>query len=407
LEGWSGSPTCDVNVCAAVSVYAQTIHVFASDYTSNKNHEQFVIHDGATFTGFSGQKQMGSSSSHYIFNDFIVLSGGAINCSGYAVSTDLNAPANDGKRRLGLHGTIWVAAGGILDLESCIEGDPTSMWAKWTLVRYEVGVIINLGKLEDSMMLHYASGIQSRVQCPLDAGIELLGYNVCGDSMRTGVELGQGFCDDGNTNDGDGCSSRCTVEEWFSNITLFDVRDPRFKNCKLSLTWREIRLESGRFHTGGLGQLLVENKMEAWVCDKAPNCLSDVWASSFEGQILCFVYMKESNSFVPIGLNSDMKFVKNSAQQENAMLVEVKRKIGQIRTEKKVRTKTQRVSHNPNIQKQMQEMMLSMEKQDPSFLQYELSRLNQGGNTIDESVFLALISSLEPFRNGVRPDPFG
>jgi len=177
LEGWSGSPTCDVNVCAAVSVYAQTIHVFASDYTSNKNHEQFVIHDGATFTGFSGQKQMGSSSSHYIFNDFIVLSGGAINCSGYAVSTDLNAPANDGKRRLGLHGTIWVAAGGILDLESCIEGDPTSVWAKWTLVRYEVGAIIHLGKLEDSMMLHYASGIQSRVQCPLDAGMEISNLN--------------------------------------------------------------------------------------------------------------------------------------------------------------------------------------------------------------------------------------
>ena len=96
LEGRSGPPNCDVNVCRT-SVSSQAIHVFTSNYTSAKRRAQFVIHDGATFTGSSGSTEKPSiGTSYYYSNSFLILRGGSINCSGYEIMKGGNGPALNG-----------------------------------------------------------------------------------------------------------------------------------------------------------------------------------------------------------------------------------------------------------------------------------------------------------------------
>jgi cysteine-rich repeat protein len=381
-----------------VSVRSEAVHVFAPDYTTSKEKTQFVIHDGATFTGFSGAPH--EASPWYGWNEIIVLSGGAINCTGYAITQDFNGPARDGERRLGLHGSIWVATGGILDLESCVsEGHQLGSslwWAKWSSLRYEAGATVKLGNLEGSTALRHGTETQSRIQCALDAGMEINGYNVCGDSMRTGVELGGGFCDDGNMINGDGCSSSCTVEEWFSNAAPFNFRDDRFRSCKNALTWTQIRAESGRFFTGGLGKWLVEDRMEVWVCDKSPNCPSDIWSSSFAGQMLCSVYMEKGELFVPLGLNSNLKFVKKSVRQERA-LIQGQRKLPE---HKKVRAHLRSEPRVLDTQAQVIEMIFfAMQTRESMSLHDEVMRLYQEGNLLDEG-FYDLAQMLEVVATG-------
>ena len=167
-----------------VAVSSEAVHVFAPDYTTSKERTQFVVHDGATFTGFSGAPH--EASPWYGWNEIIVLSGGAINCTGYAITQDFfSGPARDGERRLSLFGSIWVATGGILDLESCVsEGHHNGgalNWAKWSLLRYEAGATAKLGNLEGSTALGYGGygkKFQSRIQCALDAGMEISDLDV-------------------------------------------------------------------------------------------------------------------------------------------------------------------------------------------------------------------------------------
>ena len=85
-----------------------------------------------------------------------------------------NGPALNGKRMLGRSITICVAAGGILDLASCVDGEDLGLWSRFSFVRYEAGAIVNLGALQGSTMVHYLNpNARVRVQCALDLGMEI------------------------------------------------------------------------------------------------------------------------------------------------------------------------------------------------------------------------------------------
>jgi cysteine-rich repeat protein len=61
--------------------------------------------------------------------------------------------------------------------------------------------------------------------CPCDSGYEDVGVAMCGDICGDGQALSSA-CDDGNTVSGDGCSSTCTIEDYFScvkDVSLFST----------------------------------------------------------------------------------------------------------------------------------------------------------------------------------------
>jgi streptogramin lyase len=70
------------------------------------------------------------------------------------------------------------------------------------------------------------------------------------------------------------------------------VRDPDFKN---------------RYRTGGLGIRLVPGQWHVWICDRYDTC----HGGKVEDDMMCYAFNEEKRSFMPLGPNSKVKFVKS------------------------------------------------------------------------------------------------
>lgn len=69
---------------------------------------------------------------------------------------------------------------------------------------------------------------------------------ICGDGIRVTSTIA---CDDGNTNDGDGCSSSCTVETgWTCKYGSSNHADVCIKNDAITYTLKNLENESSFYN---------------------------------------------------------------------------------------------------------------------------------------------------------------
>ena len=147
-------------------------------------------------------------------------------------------------------------------------------------------------------------------------------------------------CDDANRANGDGCSSNCLLEPGAdcSGATIHSGpsvcsggsegepcskclvelpyekmhwgQDQRYLSCSLPMKWGEILKArftncSVSFKTGGLGNLLVKESFESWLCLYDHPCASNYKHDPY----FCFVYDEQMMRFVPWGENAELQLV--------------------------------------------------------------------------------------------------
>ncbi|EKX37523.1 hypothetical protein GUITHDRAFT_116332 [Guillardia theta CCMP2712] len=80
-----------------------------------------------------------------------------------------------------------------------------------------------------------------------------------------------------------------------------------YSNCTMTHSWKELveilaHQKQVRFMTGGLGQLMIPNSIEVWVCQKNHTC-----TMGKDGDFFCFTFDENRKIFYPWGLMSDLK----------------------------------------------------------------------------------------------------
>jgi hypothetical protein len=79
----------------------------------------------------------------------------------------------------------------------------------------------------------------------------------------------------------------------------------KYPGCQCTRSWREIRQFQQRWRSGGLGEFMVEDKYEVWVCllDDMCSTISD-W--------FCYVFNEQTLKFEAWGFNSELKLVESA-----------------------------------------------------------------------------------------------
>jgi hypothetical protein len=109
------------------------------------------------------------------------------------------------------------------------------------------------------------------------------------------------------------CSRVATASTPVS-IKIQELMDPSFSGCPLNSTWKEIissRQLGSRYVTGGLGKLMTEDEYEVWLCDTMHTCAPQ--------DMMCFTFNERAKVFEPLGLNSNLHFVKIPGNQQERM----------------------------------------------------------------------------------------
>jgi hypothetical protein len=85
---------------------------------------------------------------------------------------------------------------------------------------------------------------------------------------------------------------------------LMDAAE-KYPGCQCTRSWREIRQFQQRWRSGGLGEFMVEDKYEVWVCllDNMCSTISD-W--------FCYVFNEQTLKFEAWGFNSELKLVESA-----------------------------------------------------------------------------------------------
>jgi len=84
-------------------------------------------------------------------------------------------------------------------------------------------------------------------------------------------------------------------------------------NCQEARTWGQLFLAYERkganppFMTGGLGQLMTKDRLEAWVCLRDHPCLNEAGVNPAPGDLMCFVYDEDDRRFIPWDKQSILK----------------------------------------------------------------------------------------------------
>jgi hypothetical protein len=74
-------------------------------------------------------------------------------------------------------------------------------------------------------------------------------------------------------------------------------------HCVFDKSWKDVIKLKGVMETGGLGDLLVEDKWEVWVCGAQMPCALE------QRDWVCFTYNELHNVFVPWGYNQQLRLV--------------------------------------------------------------------------------------------------
>jgi hypothetical protein len=79
----------------------------------------------------------------------------------------------------------------------------------------------------------------------------------------------------------------------------------KYPGCQCTRSWREIRQFQQRWRSGGLGEFMVEDKYEVWVC------LEDNMCSTLYDWF-CYVFNEQTLKFEAWGFNSELKLVESA-----------------------------------------------------------------------------------------------
>jgi hypothetical protein len=79
----------------------------------------------------------------------------------------------------------------------------------------------------------------------------------------------------------------------------------KYPRCQCTRSWREIRQFQQRWRSGGLGEFMVEDKYEVWVC------LQDNMCSTIYDWF-CYVFNEQTFKFEAWGFNSELKLVESA-----------------------------------------------------------------------------------------------
>ena len=83
-----------------------------------------------------------------------------------------------------------------------------------------------------------------------------------------------------------------------------------YGHCSLAQGWDEIVHATDfrhRYRTGGLGTRLVPGQWHVWLCDRYDPCLG---GKAAEDDMMCYAFNEEYRFFLPLGPNSQVKFIK-------------------------------------------------------------------------------------------------
>jgi len=83
-----------------------------------------------------------------------------------------------------------------------------------------------------------------------------------------------------------------------------------YGHCSLAQGWDEIVHATDfrhRYRTGGLGTRLVPGQWHVWLCDRYDPCLG---GKAAEDDMMCYAFNEEYRFFLPLGPNSQIKFIK-------------------------------------------------------------------------------------------------
>ena len=83
-----------------------------------------------------------------------------------------------------------------------------------------------------------------------------------------------------------------------------------YAHCSIAQTWADI-LDSPdlkkRYRSGGLGKWMVPDEYEVWLCDGYDLCHGGLSGKD----MMCYAFNEKLRSFLPLGPNSKLKFVKS------------------------------------------------------------------------------------------------
>lgn len=102
------------------------------------------------------------------------------------------------------------------------------------------------------------------------------------------------------------CETRAPDPQALSSLVNASVQ-----HCSVPFGWDDlVNLPEfrTRFKTGGLGRRMVPGRFEVWVCDRFDACVPDG-----KHDLMCYAYDEWTKNFVPLSLNSEIKFVKRQS----------------------------------------------------------------------------------------------
>jgi len=109
-----------------------------------------------------------------------------------------------------------------------------------------------------------------------------------------------------------------TAVETRLNSTVLDLVNPVLAGCSLQGSWADINRNSKdgeqRFRAGGLGQRSTET-FNIWVCDLFDPCAFAPCSKAPD--LMCYAFDEGDKTFLPIDLNSKIKFVKQDLIDPN------------------------------------------------------------------------------------------
>ena len=108
----------------------------------------------------------------------------------------------------------------------------------------------------------------------------------------------------------------CDVDSSLFKVNDIDICVPHelypeenASTCVFDKTWQEVRELKGVMETGGLGDLLIEDEWEAWVCGAQLPCA--IQAQDW----VCYTCSEKHEVFVPWGYNRKLGLVKKYSKK--------------------------------------------------------------------------------------------
>ena len=120
-----------------------------------------------------------------------------------------------------------------------------------------------------------------------------------------------------------GCSQLTQLQCVVDQKCMWLVGRCQYAECSLSLGWERVLdlTKQGRAFSGGMGKKAVHNAymdMKTWVCVRDWDAAAQVRCGVGSREFACFGYEERSNTFMPIGMDSERNLLRESGTQPDA-----------------------------------------------------------------------------------------